>query len=716
MNEESWARLERIFSEGAGLSGRDYEEYLDSIGRSDPDLRAEAEALLKADQPSSELFAMLAQHFSVPDGADVPASGLRAGPYLLEEALGSGGMGEVFAARRVDEQYAIRVAVKLARMGFATEHMIRRFRRERQILASLEHPNIARLIDGGVLHNGCPYMVMEIVDGKAIDAWLRDKDLRGAAILPTLLPVLRAVEYAHANLVVHCDLKPSNILVTAEGIPKLLDFGIARLLRDEDSDVTSIALTPRYAAPELRLGQSATVASDVFSLGILMREVCCCDSPAQPASDLELIIAKASERDVASRYASVEALRTDAERLLAGLPISARPATLRYRMQKYVRRNRVAVVATAMAVAALASSSIYAWNQATVANRRYNDTRTLARTLLFDAHDAVLELEGSTPVQRLLIDRSLQYFERVAADSQGDVVIQAELADSYRRLGELMGSPYRPNLGDTTQAVATIRRGLRLVENGESEATLVARMKGLQALGEVLVVKDPVAARDALRKAVVTQQKVVSKYPGIGNRLEMMATLGSLGDVLEGEEALRTYQESLRFADGALAEDRGNARGLRGRAITLYKVGDAAFKLGRFEEALAAAKQAIEAMTRTDTSAVTMQRLRVMTLQTLSEALRGLGRPLEGIANLDEALAILHRLQNADVGNQQHRISLAIVERAKGDSLYAAGQRASARGAYRRSREWNEQVLAKDPANDVWKARLAEVRLLEQGR
>ncbi len=714
MNTERWTRLEQIFTEAAELSERERQGYLERVCGSDTDLRAEAEALLNAEGPAAELFAMLGQHLSTPEVSALPAGGLRAGPYLLEHSIGSGGMGDVFAARRVDDEYAIRVAVKTTRMGLTSEHLVRRFRRERQILASLEHPNIARLIDGGVLENGCPYMVMEFVDGESIDKWIAHKGLAGSAVLPALLPVLRAAEYAHANLVVHCDLKPANILVTADGVPKLLDFGIAKLLRDEESDVTSVALTPRYAAPELRQGQPATVASDVFSLGILMRETC--GPLVPPDSDLALIIAKASEADPAARYASVGALRDDVERLLAGHPILARRPSLEYHLQKYVSRHRIAVLASTLAVLVLAASAVYAWNQAAKANRRYNDTRALARTLMFEAHDAVMELQGSTPVQLLLIDRSMQYLERLAADSKGDPAIEAELADSYRRLGELMGNPYRPNLGDTNRAVETIRRGLQLVERGDSEPTLNARMKALQALGEVLVVKDPVAAREALRRAVATQEQAVAKFPSLDNRLEMMATLGSLGDVLKDEEALHTYQESLRSADAALIQDPANTRGLRGRAITLYKVADGANKLKRFDQALDAGKQALAAMSRTDTSLVTMQRLRTMTLQSLSDSLTGLGRPLEGIPYVDEALEGARRLNKADAGNQQHRISLALLERAKGDSLKAAADLEGARACYRRSREWTEQVIAKDPGNEIWKGRLAEVRVLEQGR
>ena len=478
MNTQRWNLLEQIFAEVSDLPLAEREAFLDRACGGDAELRREAAALADATSPATELFALLGQHLTV--SAPAPASVLRAGPYLLEKPIGSGGMGDVFAACRSDDQYAKRVAVKMVRMGLTAEHLVRRFRRERQILAALEHPNIARLLDGGVLENGCPYMVMELVEGETIDKWVKRNRFSGDSVLPSLLPVLRAVEYAHANLVVHCDLKPSNILVTADGVPKLLDFGVARLLQgDDDSPTTSVALTPRYAAPELRLGQPAAVSGDVYSLGVLMGELC--GEALDRESDLALIIEKASATDVASRYGTVEALRLDVERLLAGHPVVARRPTAMYRFRKYVARHRVAVSLAAVAALGLvATAGVAVWQARRAEQQKVRAERVSAflTSILGVSPDGTLNsLRGkgaSLRVVDLIVEAEKRFDREFANDPEAEASLRYVIGSAYLQVGEFEKAKRNASL-------AIARAAPHLPPNDE----MLLRLRGLQAMAHI---------------------------------------------------------------------------------------------------------------------------------------------------------------------------------------------------------------------------------------
>ncbi len=333
-----------------------------------------------------------------------PAVGIRVGPYEVLRELGRGGMGVVYLAARADEQFRKRVAIKVIKTGPDEEGVIRRFRRERQILASLDHPNVARLLDGGATGDGRPYFVMEYIEGHPLHEYCDRHRLSIVDRLKVFQQVCSAVAYAHRNLIVHRDLKPSNIIVTADGIPRLLDFGIAKLLNPELSaetpTVTGLALTPEYASPEQARGDVVTTASDVYSLGVLLYELLtghrpyrlktrlpmevlkavCEQEPERPSTivrqaedttdgsravvitpegvsrardltpdrlgrrlrgDLDNIVLMALRKEPLRRYASAEALSEDLRRYLEGLPVKARKGTSAYRAGKYVKRHAV---------------------------------------------------------------------------------------------------------------------------------------------------------------------------------------------------------------------------------------------------------------------------------------------------------------------------------------------------------------------------------------
>ena len=404
---ERRALVERLFDEALDQSSLHRDAWLDEACGDDAALKEELAALLA----SAAREGILDRPVERPETPVV-------GPWHLDSRIGHGGMGEVWLADRGDGQYRQRAAIKVIRSGLDVIEVRRRFLMERQILAGLDHPNIAHLLDGGVTGDGRPYIAMEFVDGTRIDRWCDTRQYGVAERIRLLIPVARAVHYAHRNLVVHRDLKPSNILVTGDGVPKLLDFGIAKLLggSGDTTGVTETGLhpmTPEYASPEQLRGQPLTTASDVYSLGVVLHELLTGRVPfaregrafgewerdvlerepdppsgvsvpgaaeargttperlrAALSGDLDRILLMCLRKEPDRRYASAEQLAADLERFLADEPVLAHGADPAYRLRKFVSRHRTAVAVIALAAAAvLGSAATSAW-QAGVARPR----------------------------------------------------------------------------------------------------------------------------------------------------------------------------------------------------------------------------------------------------------------------------------------------------------------------------------------------------------
>lgn len=283
MNPERWREVRNVFDHVVSLPVGERESYLDSACASDPDLRKEVDSLLVYNSEAGTGFLSTP---AVDWRKTIPTSvpkrvGRRIGAYNILEEIGQGGMGEVYRAARADGQYEKQVAIKLVRGGYDSAAVLDRFRHERQILASLDHPNIARLLDGGTTDDGLPYLVMELIEGTRIDDYCEARDLNVNERLQLFLQVCSAVQYAHQRLVIHRDIKPGNILVTKEGVPKLLDFGIAKILDSSAGAEATIAgpLTPEYASPEQVRGETITTATDVYSLGVVLYQLLAGRSP-----------------------------------------------------------------------------------------------------------------------------------------------------------------------------------------------------------------------------------------------------------------------------------------------------------------------------------------------------------------------------------------------------------------------------------------------------
>lgn len=445
MRSERWHRIESVLDAALECAPAERAALLDKTCAGDDPLRREIESLLAHQIPSENFIetsvSALAADLLAKENEETEFESKRIGAYKTTGEIGRGGMGAVFLAMRDDGEFHQQVALKVVRRGFFDAELARRFRRERQILASLNHPNIARLLDGGVSINGELYFVMEYVEGARIDDYCERANLSTVERLKLFLSVCRAVAYAHRNLIVHRDLKPSNILVTKDGTVKLLDFGIAKLLdaehaADDDTQTHFQTFTPHYASPEQMSGGQITTASDVYSLGVCLYELLTgarpfefthkgfdeirraieTVEPARPSTistqmmkhsplasdnkgvnnsrafrasqlrgqlkgDLDTIVLTALRKEPERRYKSIEALTADIEKHLDGLPIAARPSTFRYRAGKFVKRNRLLVAASLLVLASLITGSAVAVWQARVARgeaRRATQAQALA--------------------------------------------------------------------------------------------------------------------------------------------------------------------------------------------------------------------------------------------------------------------------------------------------------------------------------------------------
>ncbi len=415
---------------------------------------------------------------------DAPAGPvpMRLGPWRLGERLGTGGMGEVYRGERTDGGFEQQAAVKIVRAGMASEGIVARFLVERQVLARLEHPAIARLLDGGVAPDGRPWFAMELVDGEPITAYAKSRSQSLEDRLRLVIAVARAVDFAHRSLIVHRDLKPSNILVSRDGELKLLDFGLAKLLEpDADPGLTRTevrALTPAYAAPEQVAGEPITTATDVYSLGVVLYELLtgslprgagtassgaatqvapapAIERPSQRvrrasadreagarearrlAGDLDTIVLCALAREPARRYASAAAFADDLRRHLDGRPVAARPDTRRYRLGKFLGRHRVAVGAAALVAVSLVAGLVAAIVSARRAERQALRAVEVQEFLvsLFEAADPDRSL-GADVTARQLLDAGVAELERGLV---GEPEVQAALFDTVAQIERRIG-------------------------------------------------------------------------------------------------------------------------------------------------------------------------------------------------------------------------------------------------------------------------------------
>jgi tetratricopeptide (TPR) repeat protein len=682
----------------------------DLLNRADPGVRVEVESLLAAhDEPGAFLERSVWDFIDAQEGERL--TGSQIGAYRIVKPLGHGGMGTVFLATR-EGDYTQRAALKLVRGG---EALVQRFRQERQILANLDHPNIARLVDGGTTPDGLPYLVMEYVDGTPIDSFARG--LPVAAKLRLFLELCDAVQYAHRSLVIHRDIKPGNVLVTEDGTPKLLDFGIAKLaVPDTRSEATPTRLmTPEYASPEQLLGRLVTTATDVYSLGVLLFEMltgakpfdgetrtAASEAPRASAldrslrGDLDTILGCALEVDPARRYGSVERMADDVRRHLSGHPVLARRPTFGYRAAKFVRRNVVPVAGAAAIAVVVAIAFVVTFQQKRLAERRFEEVRSLARSVVYEIHDAIAPLPGSTPARELLVRRALVYLDALAAEAEDNRELQLELAGAYMKIGDVQGLPYRPNLGDMPGALTSYRKALQIVESLPPsgltadlhdrvgtceqrafrwEAALAAHEKA-RAIRETLPPGHELARTwTAIGDCRYVGQRSTTAEQAYHAALAVVARLPQSPEVLM--ETGRAHQRLGGFYSGIMARDWA-------KAIAHH---DAALVALRARSALAPS----DAVARRNWADQIVMKATAQNL---------MGDGAGALESTTRALAILRELASADPRNVEAQKDLAFAYGEQGHALRKLGRDREARSAVLHAIEIHERRLAADPSSE----------------
>ena len=601
MDPSRWQRLQQLFQDALGQPAAARAAFLDRACAGDEALRADVDRLLahdaRDDADVRHVIGSAAARLTSAHSAG--RIGQQLGPWRLTAHLADGGMGAVYLAERADGQYAQQVAVKLLNPAFGSEAAKARLEGERQILARLAHPHIARLLDGGRSDDGVPYLVMEYVDGEPIDTWCEHQRLDTAGRLRLFVQVCRAVDHAHRNLVVHRDLKPSNILVDAGGVPRLLDFGIAKLLDDAPGLTRSgeRVLTPSHASPEQVTGGAVTTATDVYALGVLLYDLLTgrppyggIDTPpsalaraivetvpARPSSavtggssrrlqaahargdrltperlarelagDLDNIVLTALRKEPERRYASAAALADDIERFLADLPVHARPATLAYRGAMFVRRHRVAVPASALALLlAIGGAVLFTWR-------------------VTQERDRALAAEAVTRAAEARSRRSADFTAALLRSTRAEAGGAARV--SVRELLD--------------------RAAARVDSELAGEPEVAARMR--HALGSAYYSWQDFDAAHAQQQAALAQLQALHT----GAHPDIAAVLSSLGN---SAHALGRLEESLAWAQQAEAAWQAVGSAWR-QAVARGDVGVALTSLRRLDEAQAVLQQALAAL------------------------------------------------------------------------------------------------------------------------
>ena len=736
---EVFLQIEAIFNEAVEAPAEVRAALIAELCGGDESLIAEVESLLLASESVEQLTSGRVR----PTGetGEVLPEKRRIGPYELGRLLGRGGMGAVYLAHRADGQFEQQVAIKLIDLPLATDLFRERFRQERQILAGLQHPYIARLLDGGVTGDGDLYLAMEYVDGTPIHRFCEQHQLSVARRLALFKRVCEAVQFAHQNLVVHRDLKPDNILVAEDGTPRLLDFGTAKLvspsLENQEGDLTRQGFqsyTPQYASPEQVLGNPISTASDTYSLGVLLyllltgtlpytlRElsttelmrVICIEPPRKPATevgstrhldaDLEAILMKALRKEPLERYLTVEQLVTDIQDYLSGRPVTARRGTLRYRAAKFIRRNRLGIGAAALLAATLAAGVAGVLWQARVANQqrrmadaRSADLRQLSNSLLSELDEAIQQLPGSTGVQKLLVTRVLEHLDRMAKDAQGDRLTQIDLVDAYTRLGNIQGNPYYQNLGDPAGALASMAKALSIAEPLAAAApkdhdTLMALATAHTARSEILFgagrTQDAIPSMQA---AVATYEQLIAN-PNASAPLicETAAVYGSLGDELgqsgtaslaNSSAALAAYRKALELDARAHRVDPDFLRARRGLALMLMKIGSVEMETDPVQanQDFRIALERADALPSADQSGLSATRMRAMLLRKEANSLTELGQFSEARPLFEKAVQIHEQFAKADPQDVRALADLEVILDDEAVSFEEAAEAASSR-------------------------------------
>lgn len=816
MTPERWQEVKQLFQSVVEFDSGRRNELLAVACGGDNMLRKEVEALLASDEQAADFIEQSAFDVAARVLADRDAEsalGRCVGPYKITREVSRGGMGVVYEAARADDQYQQRVAVKLIKRGVDTEDVLRRFRHERQILANLDHPNIARLLDAGTTEDGLPYFVMEYVEGEPIGEYCDRQRLPTTERLKLFRMVCSAVQYAHQNLVIHRDIKPGNILVTADGVSKLLDFGIAKLIGPEllslTENLTVTApqlMTPEYASPEQIRGEPISTATDIYSLGVVLYDlltghrpyhlksrlrqdiaqtICeiepekpsiaisrsrelpgtrngkratltpavVCQTPAgdpkrlrrRLAGDLDNIVLMALRKEPSRRYASVESFSEDIHRHLVGLPVIAQKGTFSYRTGKFIQRNKLGVTAAGLIVIALTIGIAATLWQAhvakierTKAERRFNDVRKLSHAFLFEFHDAIKDLPGSTPARQLLVKEALEYLDGLAQEAGDSPSLQLELAAAYIKVGDVQGKPYTANIGDTEGAVKSYGKALAihvalLAKDGENIQGRSGLALSHERIGFILQrsgnqadalahLRESLAIREAICRADPANQHI---------RFELAINYYLFGDAMaynDWHESLELYRKSEALLENLATTDPTNRQARLELAISQARIGYALERIGvlserivggsfgaddRYRQSLESFRKSLatrEALLKADPINAVYRRMVADCEQKVGDLLARLGNEKQVLPIYSTSLSTFEALSAADPSNAEARHDLSSAYERLGDILTMIGNADAGLENYRKAIDINEELCAADPTNTEGRLDLVNLR------
>ena len=759
-----WKRVKDVFDHALDLPRGELTRYLDEACGTDAALRGEVLSLIAALGEAGSFLEEAVVNLAGPK----TSAGRRIGPYQLESLLGQGGMGEVYLSTREVDGYKMPVALKLIRHSAVTPGTLRRFRMERQILARLHHPRITQLLDGGITDDGLPYLVTEYVEGTPLDKSADARAMDLPARLDAFLAICDAVSYAHRQLVVHGDLKPGNILMQPGGGIKLLDFGISRLLQTSEDTTeakpggtTQPPMTPAWTSPEQLRGEPAGIASDIYSLGRILYflltweyaipmerlapmqyyEKLQKEAPPRPSlragdrkleGDLDNISLKAVEFEPAERFQSVEALAEDVRSHLASRPIAARAHTWTYRTHKFMRRNRLVVLATGAVALALTGGLGMALWQARIARlnyeraeRRFQDVRRLANTFIFDMDDAIARLPGATAVRGTMVRNSLQYLDSLAQESKYDPSLQEDLANAYEKVGDVQGRPGAMNLGGTAASLQSYRKaeGIRRAllqeakDAAERERWEEALANSLMRISSILrATGDGRQALDADRTALEMRRRLLERKPDDVSRQRnvassLTATSASLSMLGAFKGVLELRREGLHLYEQLAKRNPGSDDDQQGLAVAHTRMSSILMHEKDVKGALKHYRESLRIQTAVHTAHPGQAQFRIsfgLAHSNLGNALRVAGDSKAALASFALAVRQFEPLVNADADEVRARTLLATVRLREAKAWNHLGDTSRAARLLRAVLEERRLLAERNPANAGARGEVAE--------
>lgn len=781
MDPARWERVKEIFSEALEKSDPEARrEYIERACGGDGELLSEVASLIQAhDQTGDFIETPAAQHSLGLDPEPRPAAwiGRRIGAYRIVAEIGRGGMSEVYRGVRADDEYHKEVAVKILRPGYGTGSLVERFRAEKQILASLDHPNIARILDGGSTEEGLPYLVMDFIKGQPIDEYCRQRQPTLRERLQLFRSLCSAVQYVHRHLMVHGDLKCSNVLVTDEGFVRLLDFGVARLVQPAAGGGNTessgpIALTPEYASPEQLRGEVVSTASDVYSLGVMLYKLLTGRLPysagalphelaaligerppplpsrvalesstgraasycRQMRGDLDSIVLRALSTDPADRYSSAEQLSEDIGRFMAEFPVLARPAGLAYTAFKFCRRHTAGVALMSLFVLTLIGGILAAGRQAHIARqeraraeRHFDEVRRLAGTFMSDIHQAIQNLPGATPARHILVSNSLKYLDGLVKEAAGNPMLQRDLAAAYEKMADVQGGYRTANIGDPPGAVASYRKALdiraSLLRSQSSDLELQRDLLRTYAkLGEVLSgMGDARGAIASSRSALAIAERLAAE-PGapaadrrnVGN---VYVSLGwQLANAQQVERGLMLMNQGTAVFETLMDADQNDLRSRHNAAVAYGRMGEILIGAGHYREALRMHMRQLEVVRKllpSDPTSPDLRTLEAYSQLGIAAVMSRQGSLPEALVKQTQALNTLRELFEADAKDNEARYNAAYALSETSDTLAGLGQLRAAEDHLREALEIIGPAADAEPAPAAVRPRISDARVLQ---